>query len=156
MARLHTSELTIQEAAQLAGVSPDALRYYERIGLLAPVARSPGGHRQYTDLDLSWVDFLVQCREAGMGIQAMKHLSALHRDPRATSAQLLVVFEAHLQQVETRLRRLAAHREILERKVAAYRKLEADQESIPRPHDPDKIAAQRSLREAFARPPEDV
>jgi DNA-binding transcriptional MerR regulator len=35
------------ELAQLAGVSPDTLRHYERKGLLAAPHRSPNGYREY-------------------------------------------------------------------------------------------------------------
>jgi DNA-binding transcriptional MerR regulator len=34
------------ELAKRAGVSPDTLRHYERIGVLARPARSAGGYRQ--------------------------------------------------------------------------------------------------------------
>ena len=35
------------QLASAAGVNPETLRYYERRGLLAAPARSPGGHRLY-------------------------------------------------------------------------------------------------------------
>jgi DNA-binding transcriptional MerR regulator len=37
------------EVAQLAGVNPQTLRYYERRGLLPEPDRSPGGHRLYPE-----------------------------------------------------------------------------------------------------------
>ena len=44
---------SIAEAADLTGLTPDTLRYYERDGLmLSPVGRSATGHRRYTDADL--------------------------------------------------------------------------------------------------------
>ena len=47
-------------AAERTGVSLDTLRYYEREGLIGPIRRSAGGHREYTEDDLFWIG-LVTC-----------------------------------------------------------------------------------------------
>ncbi len=39
----------IGEAARRAGVSPDLVRYYERVGVLSRAPRTPGGFRYYSD-----------------------------------------------------------------------------------------------------------
>ena len=41
--------LTIGEIARLAGVTPDTIRYYERIGVVPRPSRTPAGYRQYAD-----------------------------------------------------------------------------------------------------------
>jgi DNA-binding transcriptional MerR regulator len=41
--------LTIGKVAQLAGVTPDTIRYYERLGLVAKAQRTAGGYRQYPE-----------------------------------------------------------------------------------------------------------
>jgi MerR family regulatory protein len=38
---------TISDTAHQAGVNPDTLRYYEHLGLLAPVERMANGYRRY-------------------------------------------------------------------------------------------------------------
>ena len=43
---------------QKYGLSPDTLRYYERIGLIPPVHRTAGGVRDYTENDCNWVEFI--------------------------------------------------------------------------------------------------
>ena len=59
--------LSIAEAAERTGLTPDTLRYYENDGLmLRPVDRSAAGHRRYTDADLRWIE--------------PAHLPARHRD----------------------------------------------------------------------------
>jgi DNA-binding transcriptional MerR regulator len=47
--------LTIEAAAERTGISRHTLRYYERIGLLAPVGRTASGLRRYTDDDLGGI-----------------------------------------------------------------------------------------------------
>ena len=43
--------LTPAEMSERTGVSIDTLRYYEREGLVANVARGGSGHRRYSKLD---------------------------------------------------------------------------------------------------------
>src|SRR5580693_5586128 len=45
----------IGAAAQQAGVSQRALRYYQQIGLLTPCGCTPGGLRRYSEDDLARV-----------------------------------------------------------------------------------------------------
>ena len=41
------AHLTIGAVARLAGVTPDTIRYYERLGLIPRPLRTPAGYRQY-------------------------------------------------------------------------------------------------------------
>lgn len=41
--------MTIAEAAKRYGLTADTLRYYERVGLLPDVRRTPGGIRDYSE-----------------------------------------------------------------------------------------------------------
>ena len=40
--------MTIKEVSQKYDLSPDTIRYYERIGLIPPVPRKPNGIRDLT------------------------------------------------------------------------------------------------------------
>jgi DNA-binding transcriptional MerR regulator len=41
--------LTIGEVARLAQVTPDTIRYYERVGVVPRPSRTPAGYRQYAN-----------------------------------------------------------------------------------------------------------
>lgn len=45
--------MTVKEVGEKYGISGDTLRYYERIGIIPPVTRTPGGVRNYSEQDLS-------------------------------------------------------------------------------------------------------
>ena len=47
--------VSIGDAAERAGVSRRALRYYQQIGLITPSACTPGGLRRYSEEDLARV-----------------------------------------------------------------------------------------------------
>ena len=55
--------LGIGAAAEKAGVSQRALRYYQQLGLLTPCACTPGGLRRYSAEDLARVARIRQLQE---------------------------------------------------------------------------------------------
>lgn len=63
--------MTIAEVSRKYGLSPHTLRYYERIGLLPKVGRTPGGKRDYTEENCKWVEFIRCMRAAGVQIEAL-------------------------------------------------------------------------------------
>lgn len=63
--------MTIAEVSKEYGLSADTLRYYERIGLIPSVNRTPGGMRDYTEEDCRWVGFAKCMRGAGLPIEAL-------------------------------------------------------------------------------------
>jgi transcriptional regulator, merR family len=48
--------MNITEAGKQTSLTPNTLRYYERIGLIPPVSRNKGGTREYTSKDLCWIE----------------------------------------------------------------------------------------------------
>ena len=60
--------MTITEVSRKYGISPDTLRYYERIGLLPPVPRNRIGIRDYDEASCGWVELMKCMRAAGVQI----------------------------------------------------------------------------------------
>jgi DNA-binding transcriptional MerR regulator len=63
--------MTITEVSEKYDISPDTLRYYERIGLIPPVTRNKSGIRDYNETDLNWVEFIKCMRSAGLPIEVL-------------------------------------------------------------------------------------
>jgi DNA-binding transcriptional MerR regulator len=96
--------LTIAEAAELTGLTPDTLRYYESDGLmLRPVDRSASGHRRYTETDLRWIAMLTRLRGTGMPIRDVRRYAALVREGAGNEAERLALLLAHREVVERQL-----------------------------------------------------
>lgn len=49
---------TISQAAQMTGISPSAIRYYDKEGLLPQVERK-NGIRLFSDMDIRWLHLLT-------------------------------------------------------------------------------------------------
>lgn len=121
--------LTPAETAAKSGFSLDTLRYYDRIGLLGPVARSASGHRRYSLGDVEWLSVLRCLRETGMPIAEMRSYAELVKADDRDVTQRLSALEAHDARVEHRLAELLSQRAHLREKIAYYRSLAAGTES---------------------------
>jgi len=115
--------LSIGEASRATGVGIEALRYYEREGLLLdPTTRDGGGRRRYAAADLRWIAGLVMLRETGMSIADIRVMADLSRTA-GTEADRLVLLEQHRQRVLDAMARTQGHLLAIERKIAAYREV---------------------------------
>jgi DNA-binding transcriptional MerR regulator len=108
------------QAAEVSGFSIDTLRYYEREGILRSVARTPGGHRTYTEADLSWLDLVHCLRDTGMPIVDLRRYAELSLD-EATLAARVALLDEHDRRVQESIDALRGQQEKLREKIAWYR-----------------------------------
>lgn len=95
--------LTIGQAAEELGMSRHTLRYYERIGLLGPVARDTGGRRRYSVEDVQRLRFLHCLRKTEMPIRRMKEYAALAREGEASVEARVELLRAHGRDLRERI-----------------------------------------------------
>jgi len=69
--------MTISEVSKKFDLTPDTLRYYERIGLIPNVGRSSGGIRNYNEEDCRWIEFIKCMRNAGLPVETLIEYVAL-------------------------------------------------------------------------------
>ena len=66
--------LTVNQLAQIAGVTPRALRYYDAIGLLKPARVGDNGYRYYGEDSLLRLQQLLFYRELGLPLAEIKRI----------------------------------------------------------------------------------
>ena len=123
---------SIQQAAALTGLSIDTLRYYERIGLLAPVARNQSGHRRYSQDRLTGIEFLMQLRSTGMSVSNLKHYVVLSRRGESTMAERRAMLEKHAQHIKAQIVRLAVTQQAIDHKLVHFVEIEAEVAALHR------------------------
>lgn len=69
--------MTIAEVSRRYDITPDTLRYYERIGLIPPVPRNKSGIRDYDEASCGWVELMKCMRASGVQIEALVEYVAL-------------------------------------------------------------------------------
>ena len=116
-----THGLTIAEAAERLGLSTDALRYYEKDGLLLrPVERSASGHRRYGPDDLRWIELLTRLRATGMTIRDVRRYAELVRTGAGNEDARLALLQEHRRTVLARLAQVQDHLGAIDHKIGVY------------------------------------
>jgi len=99
----------IGELANLVGMSPRTIRYYEEIGLLNSVKRIEGGKRVYTDRDIQRLKFIKRLKHLGLTLSEMHELEdiyQIHRTDRKVLSRLLELLENHVGKINERIQNL--------------------------------------------------
>ena len=74
---MSTEQITRGVLAQRAGIGPETIRYYERIGLLEEPRRNRAGHRVYEPADLTRLVFIRRAQELGFSLEDIRELLSL-------------------------------------------------------------------------------
>jgi DNA-binding transcriptional MerR regulator len=118
---------TVQQAAEMTGVSEHTLRYYEKSGLVVAIHREgTGRHRRYTEEDLRLIGLLKRLRTTGMPIREMQHFMMLYRAGNATLHQRREMLIAHRTRVVRQVEELQAHLDVIDYKINSYEALGAE------------------------------
>ena len=95
--------MTIKEVCARYNLTPDTLRYYERVGVIPEVTRTAGGIRDYGDEDLKWVANAVCKRDAGVPVEMLIEYVKLFREGDGTiEARANLLKEARTQILEAK------------------------------------------------------
>jgi DNA-binding transcriptional MerR regulator len=111
---------TPAETSRRSGFSLDTLRYYERIGLLSEIDRTPGGQRVFSDDDLGWLGLLRCLRDTGMPINQMCRFAELARTGDQTIADRVTLLREHAAAVEEQMELLDRQFRHLREKIRYY------------------------------------
>jgi DNA-binding transcriptional MerR regulator len=91
--------MRIGRFAAEVGVSVDAVRFYERRGVLGPAPRTPGGYRTFDQRDLERVRLARRLQDLGLTVEEVVAALAEHGTKRATCASE----RWRLEQVQSRV-----------------------------------------------------
>ena len=97
----------ITQLARLFGLSRSTLLYYDRVSLLQPSGRSEAGYRYYSTADKERLATICSYRQAGLGIEAIRHLLTTAAD----GSEALI--RQRLQAVGCEIRNLQAQQQLL-------------------------------------------
>lgn len=95
--------ITRGELALRFGCHLETVRYYEKIGLLLPPARSEGGHRRYGLNDQRRLRFILRGRELGFSIEELRSLLSLADSKSYTCGEIHDLTVDHLGSVRHKI-----------------------------------------------------
>lgn len=103
--------MNIGAAARASGVSERMIRHYEKLGLLAPAARTAAGYRTYTAGDVHVLRFVRRARDLGFPVADIARLLALWQDRSRASAEVKRLAAGHIAELDARIASLSAMRD---------------------------------------------
>lgn len=112
--------ITIKEVSRQYGITQDALRYYERAGMIPPVTRTAGGVRDYRDEDLGWVELALCMRSAGLSVEAISEYVRLARLGDSTIKDRLALLQSQRKSLLERQGQITQALERLNFKISRY------------------------------------
>lgn len=93
--------MTIAEVSKKYDITPDTLRYYEKIGLLSNVPRSASGIRNYDEKSCRWIEFVKCMRSAGVEIEILiKYMALLEKGKSTVEARKQLLEEQRNKLIE--------------------------------------------------------
>ena len=95
--------VAIGTAARLSCVSTRMVRHYESLGLLAAVGRTDSGYRQYSQADVSTLQFIKRGRALGFSMPEIAELVSLWQDRCRASASVKHIAQQHVQALSQRI-----------------------------------------------------
>jgi DNA-binding transcriptional MerR regulator len=98
--------MRIGELAARSGHTVKTLRFYEDLGLLPAVARSPGGYRLFSESSLQRLEFIRRLKSLGLALEEIGECLAAHDAGRLPCEDVKRVLTRQIERVDERLRDL--------------------------------------------------
>jgi DNA-binding transcriptional MerR regulator len=113
--------MKIGELATATTTKVETIRYYEKIGLLSPPARSVSNYRSYGSDHLARLSFIRRARYLGFTLEAVRELLTLSDDNDQSCDAVDHIDTAHLAEVQSKIADLSALQSELTRVLCSCR-----------------------------------
>ena len=105
--------LKIGEVAERGGVSLQAIRYYEREGLLPKPPRLASGYRMFPDTAVRRVQFIKRAQELGFSLAEIRELLSLRENADAGAQDMRERARVKIADIEQKIRKQRAMKSAL-------------------------------------------
>lgn len=99
---------TIGKIAKLSGMTTDAIRYYEKEGLVTPQRKSDAGYRLFDDATVRRLHFIKQAQHCGFTLAEILQLLTLQQRESACCSDVRKLAIEKKLQLETKIRDMKA------------------------------------------------
>lgn len=112
--------LKIGEVSQASGVGIEALRFYERSGLLGRPARSASGYRLYDQRVIDRLAFIKRAQTLGFSLDEIKQIIAEKHSGKSPCDEVREIVRRRLAELDERMRRMRVYRKELARTLKEW------------------------------------
>lgn len=105
--------LLISDIAKKTNTTIDAIRFYEKKGLLKPTYKGKNGYRYYNYQSLDRLRFINNCRHLDLSIIEIKTLIDEINKPNEKCDNVILLIENHINKLDSRVNELIAFKKNL-------------------------------------------
>ena len=95
--------LQIGTASRRTGLSIDAIRFYQKSGLLKPPARTAAGYRVFTEAEIAELQFIARAQDLGFSLAEIKELVSLRNEDGRSCPEVRSLIRRKLQSVREKI-----------------------------------------------------
>lgn len=107
------ASLKIGEVARASGIGIEALRFYERSGLLGRPARTTSGYRMYDREVLNRLEFIKRAQTLGFTLDEIRQIIDESQSGQSPCAEVRVIVRQRLQELDERMNEMRRYRKEL-------------------------------------------
>ena len=115
-----SQQYSIRAFADIFGLTPATVRYYESLGLISP-QRSVNQRRFYTEKDVDWMRFILHLKNTGMSMEQLQQYVLLRSQGDVTIAERLELLQTRDDFLQQQAK-LQKHLQILNDKIEWYQR----------------------------------
>ena len=116
--------MTIAEVSNIYKLTPDTLRYYEKIGLINNVTRNKNGVRNYDEFNCKRIEFIKCMRDAGVEIETLLEYMRLFEKGKSTVSRRRKLLEEQKEKLTDKQRKINETLVRLNYKIELYNEIE--------------------------------
>src|SRR6266852_1066586 len=98
--------LQIGQVSKRTGLSVDAIRFYEKAGLLPQPARTSAGYRVYHQRELTDLEFIQKAQKLGFSLKEIRELFSIQRHPQEVCCHVRDLIVQKLSVVRCKIKEL--------------------------------------------------
>ena len=115
--------LKIGDVSKRSGIGIEALRFYEKSGLLERPSRTFGGYRVYGEDVLDRLAFIKQAQALGFSLEEIRRIIEDARKGESPCEEVREIVRRRMEELDERLRELQRHRRELKATLEEWDKV---------------------------------
>lgn len=115
-------QLKIGEVSKISGIGVEALRFYEKSGLLDRPGRTYSGYRVFDESVLDRLAFIKQAQILGFTLDEIRQLISHKRAGENPCAEVRGIVRERLRELDERIAQMVAYRDELKAALAEWDK----------------------------------
>lgn len=112
--------MTVTELARQTGTTPDAVRYYTRMGLLQPERNPDNGYRLYQHKEINWLRFIRQAKTLGFTLHEIQEIMKSRDEGHSPCPRVREILQKRIIENRQHLQELLALQKRMEKALQQW------------------------------------